>query len=96
MKVMITSAKYGMDYEGLCVKEFDTFEDFVSWKKSVGRPVVFCENYWMEGFTETEDYDEFVENFGEKMTKDLFESYYQAIIIDDDNLEDEVLSYYLK
>ena len=30
------------------------------------------------------------------MTKDLFESYYQAIIIDDDNLEDEVLSYYLK
>ena len=96
MKVMITSAKYGMDYEGFCVKEFDTFEDFVSWKKSVGRPVVFCENYWMEGFTETENYDEFVENFGEEMTKNLFESYYQAIIIDDDNLEDEVLSYYLK
>ena len=50
----------------------------------------------MEGFTETEDYDEFVESFGEEMTKDIFESYYQAIIIDDDNLEDEVLSYYLK
>ena len=92
MKIMITSANYGMDYEGLCVKDFEAFTDFVNWKKSLGMPVVLCENHWMEGYA---NYDELVENYGQ-MAKDIFEAEYQAIVIDNGELEEEILTYYLK